>query len=196
MKNSHLATYVHDHLAGATAAITHMQRLEQAHSNEAVSNFVHLLRKEIEAEYKLLEMVAARFPIATGMPRKVVAWVGEKSFELKLSLDGAGEKNFRLFEGLEALSVGIAGKRLLWRVLSREAEQNQNLAGVGLNYPRLIERAVAQRKEVETYRLRAAEKFLEDDRRAARQAAEAPKGKRLFTSVRPPKDGRALANAD
>ncbi len=184
MKNSRFACYLQDHLAGSAAAITLMGTLEQRNSGYAVSNFLHLLRKEIESERKQLEMVAAKFPLVGGTPRKVVAWVGEKSLELKLSFDGSGDRKFQLFEGLEAISLGIAGKRLLWRVLWREAEQNPLLAGVGLNYPRLTERAVAQRKELEPYRLNAAAGFLSDDRQTAQSAAESPKSKRVFIPKR------------
>ncbi len=155
---AYLSTYVHDHLAGAVAAITLMRSLEKEQDGKPVADFLGGLREQIEAEQEQLESISRLLPAATGVPRKVAAWLGEKTLELKLSLDGAGADDFRLFESLEVLSLGIAGKRLLWKTLALASQRNDKLAN--FDYKRLIALSTEQRRALEPYRLRAARNFL------------------------------------
>jgi hypothetical protein len=55
----------------------------------------------------------ARLGVPTSAPRRAAAWLAEKLTELKLRLDDPSGGALRLMETLEAVSVGIEGKRLL-----------------------------------------------------------------------------------
>ena len=73
-------------------------------------------------------------------------------------MDDPADGPLRLLETLEAVSVGIEGKRLLWRALASAAEQAPSLRGI--DYGCLEERAVEQRHRVEAVRLDAAKASL------------------------------------
>jgi hypothetical protein len=75
-----------------------------------------------------------------------------------LRLDDPARGALRLFEELEALSLGIEGKRSLWVALSAAAKDAPSLQL--LDYERLASRAEEQRSRVEAKRLEAARKAL------------------------------------
>ena len=82
----------------------------------------------------------------------------EKVGEVKLRVDDEPGGAFQFLQGLETVAIGIDGKRALWQGLAVGAEQNPALRG--MDYDRLIERAVAQRARVEVLRLGAARSVL------------------------------------
>jgi hypothetical protein len=61
-------------------------------------------------------------------------------------------------EALDALALGIEGKRALWTALAAGAPAVPRLQGVDLNL--LQQRAQQQRERVEVWRLEAARKAL------------------------------------
>jgi hypothetical protein len=74
--------------------------------------------------------------------RKAAAWFSEKIAPAKLSMeDPAGEKLARL-EKLEALTLGIEGKRALWRSLSVIGDRAPALQAMDLTR---LERRAAER---------------------------------------------------
>ena len=78
--------------------------------------------------------------------------------EIKLRLDDPGSGALRVLEILEALSVGIEGKRLLWRALAAVAEDAPALRLT--DYGCLEQRAQEQRQRVEMARLETAKTAL------------------------------------
>ncbi len=140
MPSRHLAAYLNDHLAGAGGA--------------PVGDFASSLRPEIEADRRTLQALMAHLEIAESAPRKAVAWLAEKWADLKLNLDDRGGGDLRLLEILEALALGIEGKRALWVAL--EAASDVNLALRTADYDHLRGRAEDQRQGIEPFRLEAA----------------------------------------
>jgi hypothetical protein len=84
--------------------------------------------------------------------------LAEKMAELKLRIDDPQARTLRLFESLEALSLGIEGKRSLWHALKAVAEKSPSLRII--DYERLIRRAQEQRDQVEALRIDTARKAL------------------------------------
>ena len=158
MSHKHLATYLNDHLAGAVTAIDLLSHLESAYAGTDPAGWAADLRADIEADRRELEGLMARWGVSQSPPRKASAWVGEKLAELKLRLDDPAAGAFRLMETTEAVSLGIEGKRSLWRSLAAAAEQSADLRGV--DYDRLIRRAEDQRGRAEAVRLEAAKAAL------------------------------------
>ena len=158
MANEHLATYLNDHLAGSVVAIDLLEHLEGTHANTPLAEFFSKLRAEIAADREELEKLMSRLQIAESRTRKASAWFGGKVTELKLKLDDPSDGDLRLFESLEALSLGIEGKRGLWLALSTVAEDNADLKLV--DYERLTQRAEEQRSHVEEMRLDVAKAAL------------------------------------
>jgi hypothetical protein len=151
MANEQLATYLNDHLAGSLAAIELMESLESSHEGTAIAAFVRELRAEIETDQKELQGLMSRLEISESRTRKVSAWLTEKLSEVKLHFDDSKDGQFRLFESFEALSLGIEGKRSLWRALAAAAEASPELRT--LDYDRLLKRAQEQRERVENKRI-------------------------------------------
>jgi hypothetical protein len=100
----------------------------------------------------------SRLEIGESRTRKASAWLAEKFTELKLRLDDPAGGDLRLFESLEALSLGIEGKKNLWLALASLTEQEPALQS--LDYDRLIVRAQQQRNGVEALRLEVAKRAL------------------------------------
>ena len=91
---------------------------------------------------------------------KVSAWLGEKMAELKLRFDDPAGGSLLIFESLEALSIGIEGKRLLFRAMAIIAEHDTRLRETDFDY--FIKRAEEQREMVEQLRISAAKKTFVD----------------------------------
>jgi hypothetical protein len=154
MANQYLATYLNDHLAGSVVALELLEHLEAALADSAEARALAQLRAEIAADRQELEALIERLNLARSRPRQVGAWLAEKMTEIKLRLDDPGAGALRQLESLEAVQIGIEGKRALWRALAAAAEDAPELRA--LDYARLERRAVEQHSRVETLRLEAA----------------------------------------
>jgi hypothetical protein len=154
----HTATYLNDHLAGSVVALELLTQLEREHAGPA-AKFAAELRADIEPDRDELARLMERLSIPTSGTRKAVAWFGEKVAQLKMRLDDKADGALRLLEMLEALAVGIEGKRMLWTALQAASLTAEILRGP--DYSTLIRRAAQQRERVERFRLEAAIGVLE-----------------------------------
>jgi hypothetical protein len=156
MVNKHVATYLNDHLAGAVAAVRLLESLEDVY--EELGPRFSALRADIEADRLDLLALMAGLDIGESGARKIGGWVAEQATALKMRLDDNADGPLRLFESLEFLSLGIAGKLGLWDALKAAAEVSQQLRCA--DYNRLIQRAIEQHSRAETLRLEAAVEAL------------------------------------
>jgi hypothetical protein len=157
MSQEHIATYLNDHLAGSLVALELLVHLESAHKGTDIERFAAELRADIAEDRLELEALMVRLQVSESRTRKATAWLSEKVTELKLRLDDSGDGSLCLLEAFEALSLGIEGKRGLWRALSTVAETAPTLQA---DYEVLIRRAEEQRGRVEAERLKAARRAL------------------------------------
>lgn len=160
MARAFLATYLNDHLAGSVAALELLEHLERPHEGSPLAAFVAGLRADIAEDQRELEALIARLGITQSPARKAAAWLSEKLAKAKLMMDDIQGGPLKLLEGFEALSLGIEGKRLLWRSLGTAAEHTPDLGGV--DYARLVRRAEEQRSDVEALRLESAKAAFAD----------------------------------
>lgn len=158
MARDHIATYLNDHLAGATGAVELLEHLEKEHAGTEVGRLFAEVHAEVEADRQVLKSIMERLQVSQSRTRKAAAWLGEKAAELKLRLDDSSSGALRLFESLEVLSLGIEGKRSLWRALAAAAEEAPDLKVA--DYQDLIRRAEDQRGRMEAARLEAARRTL------------------------------------
>jgi len=158
MAGTHLATYLNDHLAGSVVAIEMLEHLERTHKGTPLASFAFGLRAEIVEDRQTLERLMERLEIAKSPVRQAAAWLSEKLSEVKLKVEDMRGDRLRLLEILDALSLGIEGKRLLWIALGAVARIAPDLGGN--DYNRLEQRAEEQRRVVETHRLEAARSAL------------------------------------
>jgi hypothetical protein len=154
MSKAYLATYLNDHLAGSEAGLELIDHIVKLHAGQPGERISTHLRDAIAADRKDLESLMARLKITQRTPRKAVAWVSEKLAEVKMRVEDLHDGPLRRLELWEALSLGIEGKRLLWRSLASVVDEQSELAAVDL--AKLEQRAEEQRRDVETMRLKVA----------------------------------------
>jgi len=150
MHSSSLLTYLNDHLAGSVAAVQLLDHLIETRTDWSDKTFFEHLKVEIQADQETLRRIIS---VAGSEPliRKAAAWIMEKFGWLKLELSNTHELG--LLESLEALHLGITGKRALWQALAKA----KPLLGVDeIDYQRLIARAELQADLVNRRRLDAA----------------------------------------
>jgi hypothetical protein len=158
MAAEELATYLNDHVAGAVGALELVAHLALAETGTDRAAFFSQLHVDISSDREELGRLMARLGFAESVPRKTAAWFGEKLAELKLRVDSSPDGGLHLLESLETVSLGIEGKRGLWKALRAASESEPGLQG--LDYDRLEQRAAEQRERVEKLRLEVAKSVL------------------------------------
>src|ERR1700733_2563338 len=146
--NDPLATYLHDHLAGADFAIDLLQAMKDRRQDQPLGQFAGQLLIEVTQDRNTLQHTAEGIGSGTNALKEFTAWVGEKASRVKLGAGARGE--FGSFEALEFLALGVQGKLSLWRALRVAAVSDARLSGLDLE--QLIVRAKAQYAQVEEQR--------------------------------------------
>lgn len=149
-----LNDYLNDHLAGSVAAIELLDRLVEAYEGKPLERFFRDLRDDIQHDQKHLEELIAKLGLKESTVQKAGAWIVEKLSRPKIDLGDGGENELGLFLALEALILGITGKRSLWRALHAASRTVPELAR--LDYSGLEKRAIEQCEHVEARRLEIA----------------------------------------
>lgn len=158
MGDDNTATYLNDHLAGSVVALELLDHLIATHAGSALEDFFRQLHADITSDRNDLQTLMARLNIGESRTRKMSAWLAEKMTEAKLRLDDPQGGALRLLESLEALSLGIEGKRSLWLALAAAAEKSTLLQI--LDYHHMAQRASEQRNRVERLRIDTARQVL------------------------------------
>jgi hypothetical protein len=149
--SNHLATYLNDHLAGSHSALEMLAALREI---PGLEDWGARMTEEIGADQAELENLMGNLQIDRGVVRQAAGWVSGRLAELKTRIDDRKGGHLQRLELLELLALGIQGKKALWTALQAASSIEQDLRGP--DYPRLIQRAVEQRQEVEIHRLAAA----------------------------------------
>jgi hypothetical protein len=148
--NARLAIYLNDHLACAAAAIALLERLAATDGEPAFRVRMRELRSEIAEDRRVLGTLLSRVGGTPSVPKQDAGWLAEKLARLKIGA-GPGDTLAR-FESLEALAVGVIGKRGLWRALGALAAPELS----STDFDALAERATRQYEQLEHERLRLA----------------------------------------
>jgi hypothetical protein len=151
---SHLTEYLNDHLAGSVGALELLDRLVAAYEGKPLERFIRDLRDDIHSDQEQLKSLIEKLHATESAVRKAGAWVMEKLSRPKLDLGVASPEEFGLLLALEALLLGITGKRSLWRALQAASRTVPELAR--LDYSGLEKRAIEQCERVEAKRLEVA----------------------------------------
>jgi hypothetical protein len=152
--NAYPATYLNDHLAGSVAGLELIDHIVKLHAGQPGEHLATHLRQAIATDRKELKSLTVRLRITQSASRKAVAWASEKLAEVKMWVEDLHDARLRRLELWEALSVGIEGKRLLWRSLASALEGRPELCSIDL--VKLEQRADDHRHDVEAMRLKAA----------------------------------------
>ena len=145
--DNNLPTYLHDHLAGAKFAVSLLADLGSQEVLPKVATLANTLLTEIEADRDVLEQITQKVASGPSTVKELAAWIAQRTGRMKISVgDEIG-----IFEGVELLSLGVMGKRALWKVLQ---SLSPNATGLDRHeFERLIERAESQYATLEALRL-------------------------------------------
>jgi hypothetical protein len=151
MVTNDLVSYLNDHLAGSVGALELLDRLVKTYEGKPLERFFMDLRGDIQEDQKKLEELIHKLGEEESAVRKAGAWILEKLSRAKIRLSESEEGDMGLFLALEALALGITGKRALWRALASVSEMVPSLAR--LDYAELETRATEQTGRVEAKRI-------------------------------------------
>ena len=130
MDQTQLRRYIDDHLAGSETALAIATRLERRHPGTAVEAAMRRLGDDIRRERAIVSAVAEFVDAPMDPVRRAAGLVGALG-RMAASLPFVPEPS--LLEDLEALAVGVWGKRLLWGALARVQETEDSFGGVDLD---------------------------------------------------------------
>lgn len=153
-----LAVYLRDHLAGSAAGIDLAERLQTQSDGTPLGGVMAGLVADIQADRETLEGLMKELEIDHGGLKQAAGKVVEKLYRVRTDKRITGDAALSRLMELEALSLGIEGKRALWLAL-------ENLAGPDMRLKRfdfhaLARRAKEQRKRLEPFRVAAAKEAV------------------------------------
>jgi hypothetical protein len=149
-----LSDYLNDHLAGSVAALELLDRMVEACEGKPLERFLRQLREDIHEDQEKLRELIEKLSVSESTVRKAGAWIAEKLSRPKIDLGEGSNEEIGVFLALEALLLGITGKRSLWRALQTASRTVPALAR--LDYSGLEKRAIEQCEQVEARRLEIA----------------------------------------
>jgi hypothetical protein len=147
-----LATYLNDHFAGATVGMELARRSRGQNEGTPLGTFLAGLAGEIEEDRETLKAIMARLEVGTDRIKVVAGWLGEKAGRLKPNNRLFGYSPLSRLIELEALALGVEGKRSLWQALRHLDDSRLR----EFDFEALLERARRQRDELQERRLAAA----------------------------------------
>jgi hypothetical protein len=148
--SKYLATYHNDHLAGATAGLELVRRAASENEGTPLGRFLSVIAEEIAEDRRALEELMDELFVETDRKKVAAGWFIEKVGRLKPNAQLHGYSPLSPLVELEALSLGIEGKRAMWRAL-REIAEEHDLDAARLD--ELAKRARRQRDRVERQRV-------------------------------------------
>ena len=156
-----LTSYLNDHLAGSVGALELVDRLLETYEGKPLQFFFQELRGDIQEDQEKLQELIQKLGATESAVRKAGAWLVEKFSRAKMPLGRSSEEEIGLFLALEALALGISGKRFLWHALEAASKVVPQLAR--LDYVGLEKRAKEQGDRVEAKRLEMAPVVLKPE---------------------------------
>jgi hypothetical protein len=107
-----LVTYLQEHLTGADAAIRVVERLRRTQTDERL--LFDWLYREFETDHQVVQAILRMLGASSGSPKRLL---GRASGSVFKHLAGGSAGDLSLFRTLEALAIGVQGKRCMWRAL-------------------------------------------------------------------------------
>jgi hypothetical protein len=148
--SKYLATYLNDHLLGATLGTELVRRAARENHGSELGEFLTGLARDIDDDRDTLLALMRELGVKPDRLKVAAGWTGEKLGRLKPNAQLRGYSPLSPLVELEGLLIGIQGKLAMWRVLAEVAQD------VGLDRARLealATRAERQQADVERHRL-------------------------------------------
>jgi hypothetical protein len=145
-KRSALVAYLREHLSGADAAIQVVEYLGRAETGSDERQLFVSLYEQLKSDRRVVEMLLTRLGASSRSAKRVA---GRAAGSLMKRMAGGQPGDLSLFRTLEALAVGIQGKRCMWRALQALSPA---LLPPGPGFAELEQTAVRQWEMVEQRR--------------------------------------------
>jgi hypothetical protein len=152
--NDQLGTYLNDHLGGAHAGVEMARQLQDEIQGEPEAEGLGRLAEEIEEDLDTLRGLVDAIGSTSHPIKQAAGWVAEKAHRLGVAEARTGSPHLTRLLQAESLSLGVEGKHGLWLALIEVAPSYPQLAAV--DFQRLVDRALDQRRRLEVVRLAAA----------------------------------------
>jgi hypothetical protein len=150
-----LSRYLQDHLAGSDAGLAIASRLAERHAGTDVGASMERLAGEIRSEQEIVRAAIGRLPTRPDPVKRAMGMIAAAG-RLAGSLPFVPEPS--IIEDLEALAVGVWGKRLLWGAMTRVAGSEGGFDDFDLD--ELAASAEDQEREILRLRQDALEGYL------------------------------------
>jgi hypothetical protein len=145
-KRQALIAYLRDHLSGSDMALRVVHRLGSTHQGTEDGTLFRRLSKELDEDRSVVRSLLTRLGASGRSMKRVASYASGAALSVTA---GGAPGDLSLLRTLEALSIGVQGKRCLWRAL-------QNLSWVstfdGVNFVELEAKAVRQWEAIEERR--------------------------------------------
>jgi hypothetical protein len=113
-KRANLAAYLREHLTGSDSAIQVVERLRLVHAGTQEGRLFASLYDEFREERDVVRALLDRIGESAASVKRIA---GQAVGAVASRAAGGERGDLSLFRTLEALSVGVQGKRCLWRAL-------------------------------------------------------------------------------
>ena len=147
-----LGIYLRDHLGGVQVAVELLEGMCKHQEDARYRDLAKRLLPEIQTDDNTLRSIIEAIGEDPSAIKNAGGWLLEKLTRLKLGHTRSA--GLELFEALEMLSLGIAGKRSLWKALQVVSKADGRLNR--FDFGTLLHRADDQFQSVEEERLRLA----------------------------------------
>jgi hypothetical protein len=144
-----LATYLNDHLGGATAGRDLAEKIAADNEGTELGSFMAGVLAAIEEDRQTLEDVMQRAGVEKAAVKQAAGRLAERLGRVRLHRAVTGDPGLSRLMELEALIMGVTGKLALWRTLREVARDDDRLAGVDFDV--LIARAQEQLSGLEDH---------------------------------------------
>ena len=114
VRHEALATYLHDHLGGAEVAIQVVERLRRTSTSSDEGVLFEWLYRQFDGDREVVEALLRSLGTSSPSAKRLA---GHASGALLKFLAGGARGDLALFRTLEALAIGVQGKRCMWRAL-------------------------------------------------------------------------------
>jgi hypothetical protein len=148
-----LEIYLNDHLAGSAFGVELARRLQRNHAGTSFGPALKRIADEIQADRNTLIELMDRMGVRRERLRGAVAIMLERTSRLKPNGSLFRHTPLSSLIDLEALSLGVQGKRALWAALRTSLSGSP---GLHAEFDRLTSRAEGQWRALEEMRLEAA----------------------------------------
>jgi len=152
MTDKSLDVYLNDHLGGAMLGSDLAEQIRERAEGTPLGDLMARIAPDIEEDRQSLIDLMEQLGTPRNPVKQATAWLTEKASRVKFAgATSAGEPNLGLFMALEALTLGVAGKLSLWKVLKEVAGEYTPLAAANLDD--LLARAQSQHDTLEGERV-------------------------------------------